>query len=413
MRSSWNTLVAVAAALVIGPQIAVADDVQEQLRQMQARMAQLEDSLQATQDELNTAQDTVQEQQMVIERSGLDEERSGLSALSSFLNETEFGGVAAASYNINFRNPEGTGVGLSPAAGTPGSNTSLGAWNQNNNFQVDQLHFSMANAATADSRAGFGVDIIYGQTTGANAGTAGGTDNPQIVQAYASYLAPIGGGIEIKGGRWDTIIGAEVVYVGQNYNITRGITWNMQPVSHNGLMLSGDLGSNLSWSAAVANSYSQGAGSNGNLDANGGKNGIFGLAWDGGTMGLNVAYMYSTDPIDGATVTPFINNTPTNVDDSSHMVDVIASWNPSDNLGVYVNFDYLKTDQPGAGEISTKGLAAASRLAISDTTGIAARFEYLSQDVAGTETTWYTVTGTVDHALTDNLTARAEIRWDM
>ncbi|MCH2169918.1 porin, partial [Myxococcota bacterium] len=104
---------------------------------------------------------------------------------------------------------------------------------------------------------------------------------------------------------------------------------------------------------------------------------------------------------------------PTNVDDSSHLVDVIASWNPSDNLGVYVNFDYVKTDQPGAGEISTKALAAASRLAISDTTGIAARFEYLSTDLAGTETTAYTVTGTVDHALTDNLTARAEIRWDM
>ena len=56
MRSSWNTLVAVAAALVIGPQIAAANEVQEQLDQMQARMAQLEDSLQATQDELNTAQ---------------------------------------------------------------------------------------------------------------------------------------------------------------------------------------------------------------------------------------------------------------------------------------------------------------------------------------------------------------------
>jgi hypothetical protein len=403
MRSSWNTLVAVAAALVIGPQIVVADDVQEQLSQMQARMAQLEDSLQATQDDLNTAQVTVQEQQMVIQRSGLDEERSGLSALSSFLNETEFGGVVATSYNINFRDPE-------QATGGPGSNTNYGAWNQNNNFQIDQVHFSMANAATADSRGGFGVDMIYGMTADATGG-----DTPAIIQAYASYLAPLAGGIEVKGGRWDTVIGAEVVYVGQNYNITRGNLWNTQPVAHDGLQLSGDIGNSLNWSASVSNSYNVGVGSNGNLDSNNAKNGVFALGWDGGTVGLNVAYMYSTDCGDVLRIPPGANAACT--DTSNNLIDVIATWNPSDRLGVWVNFDWRQAEGTGAAFDETLyGLAAASRLAVTDSTGVALRFEWLrleTDNPVNVPTNIYSLTGTVDHSLTDNLTARVELRWDM
>ncbi|MCH2169917.1 porin [Myxococcota bacterium] len=405
-----------AAAVVIGPQLAAANDaVQEQLREMQARMGQLEDHLQAAQDELTVAQGNVQDNQRVIERSGLDEERSGLSALSSFLDDTEFGGVAAASYNINFRNPQ-QNVPPGPY-GAPGRNTgTIGAMPfhpLSSNFQVDQLHFSMANAATPDSRGGFGVDMIYGMT----ADPTGGSDTPAIIQAYASYLAPFAGGIEVKGGRWNTVIGAEVIYVGQNYNITRGLVWGIQPVSHNGLMLSGGLGESLSWSASVASSYSVNVGSTGNLDNNNAKNGIFALGWEGGTLGLNAAYMYATDCNNGGTgATVIVGGTCG--DDTSHLVDVVATWNPSDDLGAWVNFDYLKRETAAGAEATTKGLALASRLAVNDTTGVAIRFEVLMTEAMSTvgattsDTTNYALTWTVDHALTDHLTARVELRWD-
>jgi uncharacterized coiled-coil protein SlyX len=48
MRSSMKILVAAAATLLVAPQFAMADDIEEQLRLMNERMAQLESDLQAT-----------------------------------------------------------------------------------------------------------------------------------------------------------------------------------------------------------------------------------------------------------------------------------------------------------------------------------------------------------------------------
>ena len=63
MRSRLNILVAAAAAILVVPQFATADqDVEEQLRQMNERMGQLEDQLQATQDELDASTETVERQ---------------------------------------------------------------------------------------------------------------------------------------------------------------------------------------------------------------------------------------------------------------------------------------------------------------------------------------------------------------
>ena len=89
MRSSWKSLVAV-AGLLVAPQLAAADDVQEQLELMQERMGQLEDQIQVQSDELEDAQKKVEDQQGLIESAGLGEEQAS-SGLSSFLQDTEFG----------------------------------------------------------------------------------------------------------------------------------------------------------------------------------------------------------------------------------------------------------------------------------------------------------------------------------
>ena len=57
-KTSWKTLVAVAAGLWLAPQLAAASsDVEEQLQAMQDRMAQLEDKLQAQTDQLGAQRD--------------------------------------------------------------------------------------------------------------------------------------------------------------------------------------------------------------------------------------------------------------------------------------------------------------------------------------------------------------------
>jgi len=378
MRAYWKTLVAVAAILVVVPQLAAADEVQDQLNQMQERMAQLEDSLKATQDELVSAQGQVEEQQNVIRRSGLDEERSGFSALSAFLNDTEFGGAVAASYNYNFNDP---------ANGVNGGITTHGT---NNSFQVDQVHFSMSNDSTEKSRAGFGFDTIQGAT-------AANGDSPQIMQAYASYLMPVGNGVTLTAGRFDSDIGAETEYVGENLNITRGLVRALQPINHNGAKLGMALNDSLNLSASVSNTGF--LGSTTNADGNDAKTWTVGADWSSDNAGLGVTYMAFDDSIGT---------------DRGHMVDVVASWDPSDNLTVWANLDWAKNGGPGVGADgdSVIGFALASRLGISDTTGVGVRGEVTSTDAVAGDVTAYSLTLTGDHALTDNLTARAEYRYD-
>jgi septal ring factor EnvC (AmiA/AmiB activator) len=110
MRSKWTILAVAAATLWVAPQLAVAgDDVEAQLQQMNERMAQMEEQLQATSEELEASKQRVEQQQSVLQ--DLDQERQASSGLSKFLSETEFSGVAAASYTYNFKNFNNSAIG--------------------------------------------------------------------------------------------------------------------------------------------------------------------------------------------------------------------------------------------------------------------------------------------------------------
>ncbi len=48
--------------------------------------------------------------------------------------------------------------------------------------------------------------------------------------------APIGNGIDLKLGTWDTIIGYEVANAGGNPNYTRSYGYSVEPTQHTGLL---------------------------------------------------------------------------------------------------------------------------------------------------------------------------------
>jgi hypothetical protein len=446
MRSSWNLLVAVAAGLMLAPQLATASDVEEQLRQMQERMAQLEDKLQAQDDQLNAAEQRVEEQQRVIEDAGLNEESAG-SALSRFLEQTEFSGVVAASWGWNFNNPKApTMAGLNNPAGVRGTgvtnsglNTGIfgltNPFHQNTNtFQLDQLLFSMMKPATVESRGGFGVDLAYGASADAlrNSGCADfddifgctGSGNSGdlsfLYQAYAEYLAPIGNGMLVKGGRFETIVGSEVFRADENYNITRGLLYAMQPTSHTGLMLSGEVTSGVSLGGGIVNGYS-----NTMADSDQTKTFLAQIAWAGETAGLGFNVVTGGDVVNPLILLPAGVGVGKNSDRVT-LFDVVASWDPSDNLGMWLNFDYwmpVKDGVAGTGNTDYWGIGAAGRYGVTDAVGVALRGEYVFGNNAavvccgggggdGGHVQLIELTGTVDFALTDNLKVLGEVRWD-
>jgi len=456
MRSKWTILAAAAATLWVAPQLAAAgDDVEAQIKQMNERMAQMEEQLQATNEELEASKQRVEQQQGVIQ--DLDEDRQASSGLSKFLSETEFSGLVAASYTYNFKNFNNSAVGRNGGSTVGGENGSIAGivapHHQNsNNFQVDQLAFRMKKTMTPESRAGWGSSIAFGASADALAGESGSDadgSGAYLVEAYAGYMFDIGSGVKLVGGRYMTPVGAETFFMNENFNVTRGLLWSLQPVNHTGGYIAGDCECGLTWQLGASNGYGNTmsdsdtqptfVGSVGySMDTVGFRlNGVYGGNIDDlfagpGTFGLVVPVVGSAQPPGYGYNTGFERNS-----DKVGLLDAVLTWDPSDKLSTWVNFDYYWIQKTGNGNFSSPqgnfdladlgiwGIAGAGRYAITEATGFSLRYEYLSFNNLGfangnfgnifvnpADANMMSLTATLDHHLTDNLVVSAEGRWD-
>jgi len=444
MRSSWKSLVAAAVGLVALPQFAAADEVQEQLQQMQERMSQLEEKLAATTDQLEDSKRKVDEQQKTIERVGL-EDRSAASGIASFFESVEFGGWVSASYWWNTNEPVDGANLVAPGVGLAGGGPNTGTFGtantfnpDHNTFQLDQLWFEMAKPATAESRGGFGADIVMGKTADLLTGssmqylTSGlGVPNVQsngndvaVFQAYAEYLAPLGPGLNIRAGRYATHIGAEVPQTTHNFNISRSLVWSiLQPVNDVGVWSSMELENGFVLGAGVVNSTY----SNLNTDFDNDKSYQYKLGFSQEGWGIAYNGQYGRVGVSpaagGSSAKVGINN-------------VVLTWDPSENLATWVDITHVwLNDGSGAagnanpwtgvgGNPWAAGIALAGRLAITEATGFGVRGEYLygnrnffvtpangAVTGIGDQQLW-SITGTLDHHLTEALMMRGEVRYE-
>jgi hypothetical protein len=482
MRSRWTILAAVAATCWVAPRLAAAEDVEEQLRRMSERMAQMEQQLEvtnqrleATSEELESSKERVAQQQAVIQE--IDAEREGSSALSKFLSETEFSGAVAASYSYNFNTLNDSAVGRNAYSTVTGENLGVlgltAVSHQNsNNFQVDQLYFRMQKTPTPESRGGWGATVMYGPMADLIAGrsadvscVATDADGDDVVQfselscsrddddvngdlpflweAYASYLFDIGSGVTFLLGRYSTPLGGETPLVDQNFNVTRGLLWALQPVTHTGGYIAGKFGEDLSWQLGASNGYG-----NTMSDTDDEPTFVGSTAYTAETLGFRVTGIYGGDIDDllaglttfgvvvpgssgasmGAPGLPFgFNSGVERSKDKVALLDVVGTFNPTDQLSAWLNFDYYWVAKTGQGSASSPGgiydlqdlniwgIAAAGRYALTEATGFALRHEWLFlNDIGnfGADSRLISLTGTLDHALTDSLIIKAEARWD-
>ncbi len=429
MRSRLTAALTAFAMLGLAPSFAMAgDDVQDQLQQMQNRLQQMEDRLQATNDQLGAANQRVEDQAELIEGAGLTDTRGASSGLGCLVCDWTIGGWVAASYNYNLNDPQdagrdglgGTNLGTSPS----GAGLFFDPLHPDHNtFSLDQVWFEIEKEVSEESRAGFRTDFVYGKT--AKFLNGGGPFNASINddtalyihQAYVQYAPPIGPeGTVMKAGKFATLIGAEVAGTIYNYNITRGQLWNLlQPIDHIGIMAGGPIGeSGFSWGLGGVNGFLQDS-----PDINDGKSITWMLGW------ANDAFSVSTTGIWGPETAGFDG-------DEAGLVGLLAKWTPSDRFGMYVdgNFGWVEEPQGTNLDPYAWGVAVAGRYGITDRTGFALRGEYVTgedgfvlfsgrsgglQNAVGQpaelNNVW-SLTGTLDHLLTDQLMVRAEARYD-
>jgi hypothetical protein len=371
--------------------------VADEMREMRELVLELQDRVEAQQRRIDAHEET-------LRASGLDE-RGPASGLGSFLERTDFSGWVSASYFWNFNNPR------KPSAGGNGP-FSNPFHADHNSFQFDEAWFVMDRAATEESPGGFHFEIVYGATATAfsniengspDSGNLNGNDL-WIPAANVSFRTPWGP--TVTAGKFATTIGYEVAGAPNNVNVTRGFTYNLfQPISHTGVLVAQDFDNGFTYSLGVVNGFgTEQPNSNDSLGA------LWQLGWANDSLSLLVNGFY-TDQLEG--------------EGRDHWVlDGVAELTPGDDTVFWLNFDYINTDQDNENPWGV-GVAVGGRVGIRENLGVGGRVEYAHFDDEGVATftdgsgnvrafdgDLWSFTGTLDYALTDELTGKVEAKYE-
>ncbi len=125
-------------------------------------------------------------------------------------------------------------------------------------FNLNVVQLSLASPLDeSDWAAGYQVDLWLGPDSKwlLSNTFGGGNADLGIKQAYVHLRAPVGNGLELKMGQFDTIIGYEVGSSPSNPNFSRSYGFFIEPFQHTGLLATYPLTEELSFSAGIANSY--------------------------------------------------------------------------------------------------------------------------------------------------------------
>ena len=415
MRSKLITATLGSASLLFAPFGATAAS-DEQIRLLEQRMAEMEDRLEATSSALKDEKENNLEQRVLLEQAGLVEEdaQGARSKVGKFLEMVNVSGIAAASYNYRFidagDNDSGNSLLTSGATNDPFFTHKNG-----DSFQLDQLWITLDKAPTEESRAGFHADYIWGETAEQQALSGlsrdAGRDSGILYTGYVSYLAPIGNGIRFDAGKLATTLGVEVLQTNMNLTITEGVVFQkLQPFTYTGVSATTQVTDNLALVLAVVNEVYRDT----NISSDRDKAGMAQLRFSGDTWGFNVGGIVGQDP-----TAPTCNAdlTDTGDDCNTSVFDVNATIKPAENIVLWANFDWVRYMGSNVSDGDKFGFATAGRVGITDDTGIAARFEYLTQDEGvnlgvSKDQEYITVSGVVDHSLTEGLVIRGELRYD-
>jgi len=341
-------------------------------------------------------------------------------------------------------------------------NTS-GQWNVGNNGQLPGYGYGTSdNASKADGfnidavevtiskqlddsqwASGYNFTTVYGQdaaVVGRGFAESSGNNSfgATIKDAYVELRAPLGNGLDIKAGVFDTLLGYEVFDAGSNPNYTRSYGYQIEPTTHTGVLLAYSFFDWLSAQAGVGNTTID---SNAAFDRNG-----TGYGAGNSTIESKKAYYGSvalTAPnswgflagstlygaVEGGRPSGAASGAPAYLDQINYYVGTVINT-PVKGLKFGASYDYVGYDanSPSTGSAWADALAAYVTYQATDKLSFNGRAEYAweSASMALTPTgAWYApttpssatesayaITGTVEYDLWKNVMSRVEVRWD-
>ena len=336
---------------------------------------------------------------------------------------------------------------IGPSAGQV-ANTPAYAFNtanKQNGFNLDVVNLVIEKPLDEGTwSAGYKVDLIFGpnavgwnnsinnQSTGA--GNAGNSDFG-IKQAYVAMRVPVGNGIDLKVGSFDTIIGYEVFNSGSNPNYTRSWGYTIEPTQHTGVLGSYNFNKSIGVAFGIANTWSAGINQRSGVRESD-------LAWlasitltapeDWGFLSGSALYL---GIVDGASLS---GSSPDNSNASNDALGVTSFYagatilSPWKSLKFGVSYDYANYNSNGSnpnGHSQAVGVyssfQATEKLSlhlrgewadIADAYATGGSYVNNDGDVVngsgGIPSSVLALTGTVQYDLWANVLSRLEIRWD-
>jgi hypothetical protein len=127
---------------------------------------------------------------------------------------------------------------------------------KHNGFNLDVVSLAIEKPLDdTDWSAGYRAQLLFGPDANTLGSVSTGTFDGDfaIKNAYVSLRAPLGSGLKLKMGVWDTIMGYEVFDAGNNPNYSRSFGFYIEPIIHTGVLATYDLADWLTVSGGVAN----------------------------------------------------------------------------------------------------------------------------------------------------------------
>src|SRR5262249_9783808 len=201
------------------------EDMELEIKELRAEIATLKGGTEKPR--VETPAPAVPAQNLVSGNTTASTTSTGPS-LSGLLGPTSLSGFVDVYYSQNFTNPDTQANSLRSFDGAT------------NQFGLNLVELVVDKAPDAsNSRTGYHVALGFGHAMNAvnSSEPKGGLDFAQYLkEAYFSYLAPVGKGLQVDVGKFVTPHGAEVIETKDNWNYSRGILFSYAiPYYHFGM----------------------------------------------------------------------------------------------------------------------------------------------------------------------------------
>lgn len=265
-----------------------------------------------------------------------------------------------------------------------------------NAFTLSMAEVWLAKAPTSDSPIGYKVRLNFGQAAGIFTPLP---DNnyKNVEEAYGSYMAPVGKGLQIDFGKFVTNAGAEVVEAKDDWNYSRSLLFQLAiPVYHAGIRVTYSPTDKVTLMGGVVNGWN-------NVTEN--------------NTGKTVMGSVTYKPTGAVSIIENYIGGPEQANDSTdwrHLSDTVVSYTVNPTVSLMANYDYGR-DTVGGFVNTWQGIAGYAKIQANKWIAVVPRVEYFKDANAlmtGTVQNLTDATLTLEVKAADNFLWRVEYRGD-